>query len=208
MTRVLRRLPHIFSAFVVIIIATSCAGNPRNKAKVRQLHLLVDSVAGAVQLLEAPPSQEVMEAFEWADQSLREFELLLADSLVQISREEGAIISEVSRARRLMKDQAKRRQALTKSAERARYQMTSLAQALEANATVDALGNPMDSSYYEMQFDREAEISRQLIVQLAETQDLAMRGCRTQQQVRPASDSLQTVLRARLARAILEQQEQ
>ena len=207
MNQGLRRLPVLIAVLVGAALAASCAGNGKQQKRIKQLNMLIDSVAGATQLLQSPPPQEVMDAFEWADQSLREFELLLADSLVAISREEGAIISEVSRARRLMKDQAKRRQALGKSAERAQFQMTALARAMETNATIDALGSPMDSAYYETQFLRETEISRQLIVQLEETQDLAIRGCRTQQQVRPASDSLQTVLRARLARAILEEKD-
>jgi hypothetical protein len=145
-----------------------------------------------------------VEAFSWADEQFREFNLLLEDGGIVVSKQEGAIISDVGRARRLLKDQTKRRSSLPKSAERTVKQLRSLAHALSSGARVDAAGNPIDSAYVARETATELKIARDLVRALQETQNLAQRGIALQREVEARSDSLQTICRGRLARAILE----
>ena len=79
-----------------------------------------------------------------------------------------------------------------------------LTEAIAQNATVDGSGTPIDSSYIEEQIAIETRIARELIEALEETIDLAQRGVLVAQGARADNDSLQNVLRARLAHYILE----
>ena len=170
----------------------------------QELRLLADSVEIAAQALNRPTEAEAVEAFSWADEQFREFNLLLEDGGVVVSKQEGAIISDVGRARRLLKDQTKRRSSLPKSAERTVKQLRSLAHALLSGARVDAAGNPIDSAYVARETATELKIARDLVQALKETQNLAQRGIALRREVEARSDSLQTICRGRLARAILE----
>jgi len=170
----------------------------------QELRLLADSVEIAAQPLNRPTEAEAVEAFSWADEQFREFNLLLEDGGVVVSKQEGAIISDVGRARRLLKDQTKRRSSLPKSAERTVKQLRSLAHALSSGARVDAAGNPIDSAYVARETATELKIARDLVQALKETQNLAQRGIALRREVEARSDSLQTICRGRLARAILE----
>lgn len=170
----------------------------------QELRLLADSVEIAAQALNRPTDAEAVEAFSWADEQFREFNLLLEDGGVVVSKQEGAIISDVGRARRLLKDQTKRRSSLPKSAERTVKQLRSLAHALSIGARVDAAGNPIDSAYVARETATELKIARDLVQALKETQNLAQRGIALRREVEARSDSLETICRGRLARAILE----
>lgn len=170
----------------------------------QELRLLADSVEIAAQALNRPTDAEAVEAFSWADEQFREFNLLLEDGGVVVSKQEGAIISDVGRARRLLKDQTKRRSSLPKSAERTVKQLRSLAHALSSGARVDAAGNPIDSAYVARETATELKIARDLVQALKETQNLAQRGIALRREVEARSDSLETICRGRLARAILE----
>jgi hypothetical protein len=169
-----------------------------------ELRTLANSVETAVRALDQPSEAEAAEAFSWADEQFREFNLLLEDGGVVVSKQEGAIISDVGRARRLLKDQAKRRSSLPKSAERTMKQLRDLADALSSGALTDAAGNPIDSAYVARETATELKIGRDLVKALEETQNLAQRGIALRREVAARSDSLQTICRGRLARAILD----
>ena len=128
----------------------------------------------------------------------------MSDGHIQITKTEGAIVSEVSRARRLLKDHESRRNRLTQNTERTQLQLKLLTEAIAQNATVDGSGTPIDSSYIEQQVAIETRIARELIEALEETIDLAQRGILVAQGARADNDSLQIVLRERLAHYILE----
>ena len=128
----------------------------------------------------------------------------MSDGHIEITKAEGAIVSEVSRARRLLKDHESRRNRLTQNTERTQLQLNLLAEAIAKNATVDGSGTPIDSSYIEQQVAIETRIARELIEALEETIDLAQRGVEVAEGARADNDSLQVILRARLARYILE----
>ena len=61
-----------------------------------------------------------------------------------------------------------------------------------------------DSGYISENVILEVRVSRELIQALDETIGLAQRGMHLASQTKASNDSLQTILRARLARAVLE----
>ena len=168
------------------------------------IHELHESVSVAYEQLRALPADSVLASARWASVNLHELELLMSDGHIEITKAEGAIVSEVSRARRLLKDHESRRNRLTQNTERTQLQLNLLAEAIAQNATVDGSGTPIDSSYIEQQVAIETRIARELIEALEETIDLAQRGVEVAQGARADNDSLQVILRARLARYILE----
>ena len=187
----------VFSALL-----TGCVSN--RDPRVSELEALADSITIQQALLNEPGAERVAEAAIWAENNLREFELLLEGGLVTVSKTEGEIISDVSRARRLLKDQAKRRNSLPKSAARAVKQLRGLAQAISTGAAQDATGAAIDSAYIVREVQTELEIGRDVIQALSETQNLAVRGIALWEKTSARSDSLQTVCRARLAEALID----
>lgn len=172
--------------------------------RVAELEALADALVVQQALLEEPTGERVAEAAAWAENNLREFELLLEGGLVTVSKAEGEIISDVGRARRLLKDQAQRRNSLPKSAARAIKQLRGLAQAISSGAAQDAAGAAIDSAYIAREVQTELGIGRDVVQALSETQDLAVRGIALWEKTAARSDSLQTVCRARLAQAIID----
>ena len=192
----------LFWFFAIALIA--CNSNARFHSQEKQLLELADSIEIEASALANAPAAEASGAFLWAQENLREFELLLEDEEMTVTREEGEIISQVSRARRLLKDQSKRRQSILNSQQRTLLQLRGLAQALANEATHDSQGTSMDSAYIAENVTRELQMGRTLKATIEETKSYASRGIKTVEEIQLQSDSLQTQLRGRLARLILE----
>ena len=192
----------LFWFFAIAFIA--CNSKTRFHSQEKELLQLADSIEVEANALAGVSAAEASGAFLWAQENLREFELLLEDEEMTVTREEGEIISQVSRARRLLKDQSKRRQSILNSQQRTLLQLRGLAQALTNEATHDSQGTPMDSAYIAENVARELQMGRTLKATIEETKSYASRGIKTVEEIKPQSDSLQTQLRGRLARLILE----
>lgn len=192
---------HLASA-IGLLLLSSCTSH--RDQRVAELTMLADSIQAHQRLLEKPSDASTAEAATWAESNLREFELLLDDGNVVVSKEEGRIISDVSRARRLLKDQMSRRTSLPKSAARAMGQLRGLAQVITSGASTDAAGSPIDSAYIAREMKTELAIGRDVVSALEETQELAERGIAIWHKTADSADSLQTVCRSRLAKAIIE----
>jgi SMC interacting uncharacterized protein involved in chromosome segregation len=192
----------LFWFFAIALIA--CNSKGRFHSQEKQLLQLADSIEVEANALANVPAAEASGAFLWAQENLREFELLLEDEEITVTREEGEIISQVSRARRLLKDNSKRRQSILNSQQRTLLQLRGLAQALGNEATHDSEGTPMDSAYIAVNVSRELQMGRTLKATIEETKSYASRGIKTVEEIQPQSDSLQTQLRGKLARLILE----
>lgn len=192
----------LFWFFAIAFIA--CNSKTRFHSQEKELLQLADSIEVEANALAGVPAAEASAAFLWAQENLREFELLLEDEEMTVTREEGEIISQVSRARRLLKDQSKRRQSTLNSQQRTLLQLRGLAQALGNEATHDSQGTPMDSAYIAENVTRELQMGRTLKATIEETKSYASRGIKTVEEIQLQSDSLQTQLRGRLARLILE----
>ena len=135
----------LFWFFAIALIACNSQGAVSQPRKATPSVSRLDRVRS--QCTGKCPAAEASGAFLWAQENLREFELLLEDEEITVTREEGEIISQVSRARRLLKDQSKRRQSILNSQQRTLLQLRGLAQALANEATHDSQGTPMDSAY-------------------------------------------------------------
>ena len=83
-------------------------------------------------------------------------------------------------------------------------QLRGLAQAITSGAARDAAGTPIDSAYIAREMKAELAIGRDVVRALEETQQLAERGITLWQKTAARADSLQTVCRSRLAKAIIE----
>lgn len=195
----------ILKATCTALILTLAGGcTLHSDPRVGELNELADSIQTHLRLLDQPSNQQTAEAAEWATNNLREFELLLEGGVIAVTKEEGKIISDVSRSRRLLKDQSQRRNSLPKSGARAVGQLRGLAEAIRSNATTDAAGTAIDSAYLSREVQTELALGRDVVQALLETQQLAERGIAIWQKTAERSDSLQTVCRARLAKAIID----
>ena len=202
MMRNAKHLPLLF--WLIGISLCACHSNLRSNGPGSQLRALADYIEQEAKTLDLVSAEKAFSASQWAQENLREFELLLEDQEMSITREEGAIISEVSRARRLLKDQSKRRESIANSQKRTLVQLRGLATALESQATHDSQGTPIDSAYIALNLSRELQMGRTLKNSITETQTYATQGIAIAERTKAGSDSLQTVLRGRLARLILE----
>jgi hypothetical protein len=197
-----KHLPLLF--WLTTIGLCSCHSSLRPVGQERQLLALADSIELEANILDLVPAEEAISASQWAQENLREFELLLKDEEMSISREEGEIISDVSRARRLLKDQSKRRESIANSQKRTLLQLRGLAEAIGNGATHDSQGTPIDSAYIALNLSRELQMGRTLKKSITETQTYASQGIAIAERSKRRSDSLQTVLRGQLAQLILE----
>ena len=190
--------------FLIVLGLSSCQSPHPHQAAIDELQELQRSVSTAFAQLQELPTDSVLQCARWSSENLQELELLLSGGHIVITKAEGSIISEVSRARRLLKDHESRRNRLTQNTERTRLQLQLLADVIAQNAHIDGAGTPIDSGYIATQVLTEARIARELIEAINETIDLARRGVALVEEARADNDSLQTILRARLAQHILD----
>jgi hypothetical protein len=195
-------------AAVAGLVLAGCGPKNARDASVDELEGALDSVRMARAALMELPADSIAQAKSWSEQHLWDFELLVSDSTAQLTREEGAIISEVARARRLLKDGPERLRTLAESGERTESQLVALISALESGATTDGAGTPIDSAYIATNTARELSFARAYLVSVAETQDLARRGLDIAAAAAAPVDSLKTVLRARYAAALIASSEE
>ena len=195
-------------AAVAAWVLAGCGPKDARDTSVDELEGALDSVRVARAALVGLPADSIAQAKSWSEQHLWDFELLVSDSTAQLTREEGAIISEVARARRLLKDGPERLRTLAESGERTESQLVALIAALESGATTDGAGTPIDSAYIATNTARELSFARAYLVSVAETQDLARRGLDIAAAAAAPVDSLKTVLRARYAAALIASEEE
>lgn len=197
-------LSPVLFIFLITLGSFGCHSSHPHQDELDELRSLESSVLGAFAQVQNLPTDSVLASARWASQNLQELELLLSGNRIEITKAEGAIISEVSRARRLLKDHATRRNRLSKNTERTQLQIKLLADAIAQHARFDGAGTAIDSSYIAQQLKTETRVANELIAALLETVDLAHRGMNLVEGARSDNDSLQKVLRARLAQFILE----
>lgn len=195
-------------AAVAGLVLAGCGPKDARDTSVDELEGALDSVRVARAALMELPADSIAQAKSWSEQHLWDFELLVSDSTAQLTREEGAIISEVARARRLLKDGPERLRTLAESGERTESQLVALIATLESGATTDGAGTPIDSAYIATNTARELSFARAYLVSVAETQDLARRGLDIAAAAAAPVDSLKTVLRARYAAALIASSEE
>lgn len=189
-----------------LIMVLGACGTAPHRAELEALESALLAMQTSASAYAELPQDSIDATREWATTQLQDFELLASDSSVVLSRPEGAIISDVSRVKRLLKDNPQRRQALEKAQAQATSQIQMLMEALRSNATVDGVGTPIDSTYIRLQVKAECTAAEQVAASWRETANYATQALSLAQSTIPMSDSLGTELRKRLARWILEQE--
>ena len=200
--RVFLSRPTLALLVFCVAFCVGCSEGPYS-AEMSELKTLQDSLRTCRGQLSAIPIDSIVAAKTWADGELNTFEVMLSDSGMSLSKDEGLIIAEISRAKRLLKDFPDRIQRIDQSIDRAMNQMHDLAELLTQQAPQDAAGNYVDSAYIRQNVSRELRIARDIVRSVSETEKYALRGDATVEAVQGQADSLKTVLRARLAHLVL-----
>ena len=192
------------ATFAVLLLGlfSGCANNP-HQAEIAELQGLRDSLVSAKMDLAALPADTLTATLNWATDEFRNFEVMMRDSDMVLTKPEGLIVAEVSRARRLLKDFPERNARIGEAIDRALNQTAGLVELLNEQKSLDAAGNTVDSAYIADNLRLELRIGRDLCASVAETEDYATRGLATAEAIRSQADSLATTLRARLAQLVL-----
>jgi hypothetical protein len=190
-------------AVAVALVLGACGGN-RHQNEVAALESAAESMVAASEAYAALPQDSIDAIRNWAMAQLRDFELLASDSGVILTREEGRIINEVSKVRRLLKDNPERVKRLRDAQDQVAGQIHLLADALRAQATIDGAGTPIDSSYIRLHVAAEQKAAESITSAWEETISYAEQALALGARTRPQSDSLGTELRRRLAVWLLE----
>lgn len=192
------------SAFFAGVLL-GCAGP--HKSEIAELNGVRDSLSAAQVQLASLPVDSLSATRTWALDALREFEVMLKDSGMTLTREEGLIVAEVTRAKRLLKDFPDRINRIDESINRAQHQIDGLIALLDSRAATDGAGNPVDTAYIRENLIRELRVGRDICASVEETELYARRGLEVKAGAVASVDSLQTVLRARLATLVLNRTE-
>ncbi len=190
-------------ALGLVLLLGACGGRGHRSeiAELEQARLEMERAAEAYAAL---PQDSIDAVRVWASAQLQDFELLAADSSMVLTRSEGAIINEVGKVRRLLKDNPKRISQLRTSQEQVAGQIQLLIEALQSRATVDGAGTPIDSTYIRVQVNAERTSAERIASSWEESASYATKALSLAARTKPAADSLGTELRKRLAVWVLE----
>lgn len=187
----------------LVLLLGACGGRGHRSeiAELEQARLEMERAAEAYAAL---PQDSIDAVRVWASAQLQDFELLAADSGIVLTRSEGAIINEVGKVRRLLKDNPKRISQLRTSQEQVAGQIQLLIEALQSRATVDGAGTPIDSTYIRVQVNAERTSAERIASSWDESTSYATKALSLADRTKPSADSLGTELRKRLAVWVLE----
>ena len=113
-------------AAVAAALWLSACGSEGRQVEIAALEQAAADMVAAAEAYAALPQDSIDAVRIWATTQLRDFELLAADTAVVLTRPEGAIVSDVSRVRRLLKDNPERVQQLRRTQEQAAGQIQAL----------------------------------------------------------------------------------
>lgn len=190
-------------AAVAAALWLSACGSGGRQVEIAALEQAAADMAAAAEAYATLPQDSIDAVRIWATTQLRDFELLAADTAVVLTRPEGAIVSDVARVRRLLKDNPERVQQLRRTQEQAAGQIQALIQALQSNATIDGAGTPIDTAYIRQHVEAERTAAARVAATWTETSLYARQALALSARTQPRSDSLGTVLRKRLAEWVL-----
>ncbi len=190
-------------ALGLVLLLGACGGRG-HRSEIAELEQARLEMERAAQAYAALPQDSIDAVRVWASAQLQDFELLAADSSMVLTRSEGAIINEVGKVRRLLKDNPKRISQLRTSQEQVAGQIQLLIEALQSRATVDGAGTPIDSTYIRVQVNAERTSAERIASSWEESASYATKALSLAARTKPAADSLGTELRKRLAVWVLE----
>lgn len=190
-------------ALGLVLLLGACGGRG-HRSEIAELEQARLEMERAAQAYAALPQDSIDAVRVWASAQLQDFELLASDSSMVLTRSEGAIINEVGKVRRLLKDNPKRISQLRTSQEQVAGQIQLLIEALQSRATVDGAGTPIDSTYIRVQVNAERTSAERIASSWDESTSYATKALSLAARTKPAADSLGTELRKRLAVWVLE----
>lgn len=185
------------------VLLASCGPNP-NGSHLNELRTAAHDLQAAEAAYLALPVDSILTLRLWAMEQLQDFELLASDSGVVLTRAEGAIVAEVGRVRRLIKDNPSRVEKLQSAQKQAISQIEQLIQAVESGATVDGEGTVMDSTYFNRQVRVEVLAAQGIRDSWTETASYAEQALSMASATKHRADSLGVALRMRLAAWVLD----
>jgi hypothetical protein len=175
----------------------------RHRDEIRQLDAALTRLDSCQAVLDSLPLDSIQATRDWAGSQWNDFSLFANDSLMELSREEGMVIAEVGRVRRLLKDFPSRSKSLSEAIALSRTQITGLRTALEEGATQDRNGQPMHAEYIAAQVSTELGFVDRIATSCRETQLYSAQAMAARDSLMPIVDSTGQVLRARLAQRLI-----
>lgn len=184
----------VIAAFVIV----GCSENPQ-VASLRESLARVDSVGAIISEM---PLDSVVSVQKKLSEAKDEIKWLGADSSVTFIREDAAVINELSKASRWLKDSPARIVGMSSEVERCVNQIEGLIVVIESGATIDAKGDTIDAEYLSENVAREIEAVENLVEYFNESDKYMRLGLESDRDSWDAIDSLLTAKRALWARGI------
>lgn len=174
----------VIALFTSLLFAQACT-SPAEKyqSEIAGIDSLLSELQSSMEVFKSIPSDEVNKAFKQMNDDLKRAQFYLQDSTVSI--EEATLFSEYTSARRLVKDFPERLRSMPQEYDRTLHQLNGLKQALESGATHDQLGNKIDDSYVETQYNMERKLAETLARELRFTEDYATRAMKAYAELEP-----------------------
>lgn len=171
----------------------------RHRDEIRQLDAALARLDSCQAVLDSLPMDSIQATRDWAGSHWSDFSLFANDSLLELTREEGLVIAEVGRVRRLLKDFPAQRKGLPEAIALSRTQITGLRAALDEGATKDRNGELMNEDYIAAQLTAELGFVDRIASSCRDTQLYGTQALTARDSLQPIVDSTGQVLRARLA---------
>lgn len=175
----------------------------RHRDEIRQLDTALARLDSCQAVLDSLPLDSILATRTWASNQWNDFSHFANDSLMELTREEGLVIAEVGRIRRLLKDFPAQQKGIPEAIALSRTQIKSLRTALEEGATKDRNGEPMNEDYIAAQLTAELGFVDRIATGCRDTRLYSTQAMAAKDSLMPIVDSTGQVLRARLAQRLI-----
>lgn len=182
------------------VLQTGCG---RHRDEIRQLDLALTRLDSCQAVLDSLPLADIDSTRVWVGNQWQDFSLFANDSLLEITREEGAVIADVGRIRRLLKDFPSKYKGVGEALVLSRTQIEALRTALEEGATQDRNGARMDDAYVAAQVANELGFVDKVALGVMETNLFGRQAVAAADTTRARADSVAQALRGRMAARII-----
>lgn len=190
----------LFALSLTAMLITGCG---RHRDEIRQLDEALIRLDSCQAVLDSLPMAEIDSTRVWVGNQWQDFSLFANDSLLEITREEGAVIADVGRIRRLLKDFPSKYKGVGEALVLSRSQIEALRAALEDGATQDRNGARMDDAYVTAQVANELGFVDKVALGVMETNLFGRQAVAAADTTRARADSVAQVLRGRMAERLI-----
>ncbi len=172
-------------------VLVACGPKPgtRHLKDLQKTLLQVDSAAA---LYEMAPHDKAAPALSRVDSAMAVVEARMQGFIVNL--EQGKPFSLLDERRRMLKKQPGRHRRISQEIDRTRRQIGNLIEAIVDGAKIDALGAPIDTTYFRKATEDELRISSHLLEEMDIALDFLERGLRNLDEVIQRADSASIAL--------------